>query len=105
MLMSIGEAGMKALKIENNQGHFLTEEDSYDTVDKIDKAILLRLVNLALEDDFEIDAYDEEKLRNQAHQIIYKSISEKLNDLHRKRNQFRDESGRLYLDEYEKYKA
>ena len=102
MLMSKGEAGMKALKIENYQGHFVTEEDDYETIDKIDKAILLRLVNLALEDDFE---YDEGKLRNQAHQIIYKSISEKLNDLHQKRNQFRDESERLYLDEYEKYKA
>lgn len=105
MLMSIGEAGMKVLKIENNQGHYLTEEDGYETVDKIDKVILLRLVNLALEDDFKIDEYDEEELKNQAHQIIYKSISAKLNDLHQKRNQFRDESERLYLDEYEKYKA
>ncbi len=98
------ETDMKALKIENNQGYFLTEENGYETVDKIDKAILLRLVNLSLEDDYEIDEYDEVELKNQAHQIIYKSISEKLNDLHQKRNQFRDESERLYLDEYEKYK-
>ncbi len=105
MLMSTGEAGMKVLKIENNQGYFLTEEGGYETVDKIDKVVLLRLVNLALEDDFEIDEYDEGELKNQAHQIIYKSISEKINDLHQKRNQFRDESERLYLDEYEKYKA
>lgn len=105
MLMLRGEVGMKALKIENHQGHFLTEEHGYETVDKIDKAILLRLVNLALEDDFVIDEYDEGELRNQSHQIIYKSISEKLNDLHQKRKQFRDESERLYLDEYEKYKA
>ncbi|MDD2582024.1 MAG: hypothetical protein PHR66_08535 [Desulfuromonadaceae bacterium] len=96
---------MKALKIEHNQGHFLTEENGYETVDKIDKVILLRLVNLALEDEFEIDEYDEDVLRNQAHQIIYKSLSEKLNNLHQKRNQFRDESERLYLEEYEKYKA
>lgn len=105
MLMSKGERGMKTLKIENHQGYFLTEEDSYDTIDKIDKTILLRLVNLALEGDFEVDEYDEEKLRNQAHQIIYKNISEKLNDLYQRRNQFRDESERLYLDEYEKYNA
>jgi hypothetical protein len=105
VLITIGEAGMKALKIENSLGHFLTEEDGYETVDKIDKAILLRLINLSLEDDFEIDEYDEGELKNQAHQIVYKSISEKLSDLHQKRNQFRDESERLYLDEYEKYKA
>lgn len=96
---------MKALKIKDHHGYFLTEEDGYEAIDKIDKVILLRLVNLALEDDFEIDEYDEERLNNKAHQIIYKSISEKLNDLHQKRSQFRDESERLYLDEFEKYKA
>lgn len=96
---------MKALKIENHQGHFVTEEGTYETVDKIDKATLLRLVNLALKDDFEIDEYDEAELKNQAHQIIYKSIGGKLMELNKKRNQFRDESERLYLDAYEKYKT
>jgi hypothetical protein len=63
---------MKALKIEGSKGHFLTENGTYETIDKIDKCILLKLVNSALEDDFEIDEYNEESLRNQAHQIIYK---------------------------------
>ena len=98
-------AVMKVLKIEQNQGHFLMNENDYATIDKIDKDMLLNLVNLALKDDFEIDAYDDEKLKNQAHQIIYKSISEKLNDLHQKRIKFHDESDRLFLEEYEKYKA
>lgn len=102
--MPIEEVGMKVLKIKDSKGHFLTENDAYETIDKIDKVVLLRLVNSALEDDFEIDEYNEENLRNQAHQIIYKSISEKLNDLHNKRKQFSDESERLFLDEYEKYK-
>jgi len=96
---------MKALKIENNQGHFLTEKNDYQTVDKIDKTALLSLVDLALQDSFEIDEYDENGLKNQAHQIIYKSISEKLKELNQKRNQFRDESERLFLTEYEKYKS
>lgn len=96
---------MKVLKIDNNQGYFLTEEDNYEPIDKLDKNVLLSLVNLALEDSFEIDTYDEELLRNQAHQIIYKSISEKLCDLHQRRQQFRDESENMYLEEYEKYKA
>ena len=60
---------------------------------------------MALNEDFEIDEYDVTQLRNQAHQIIYKSISEKLNDLNQKRQQFSDESENLYLKEYEKYKA
>ncbi|PTY38429.1 hypothetical protein BGP77_12010 [Saccharospirillum sp. MSK14-1] len=95
---------MKTLKIENSQGYFLTDIGEYETIDKIDKTTLLKLVNLALGDSFEIDEYNEEKLKNQAHQIIYKSISEKLNDLHNKRGQFHDESERLFQDEYEKYK-
>lgn len=99
------EQDMKALKIENQQGHFVTEDGGYETIDKLDKTVLLRLVNLALGDGFEIDEYDEANLKNQAHQIIYKSISGKLKDLHQKRNQFRDESERLYLDAYEKYKV
>ncbi|EIU7214092.1 hypothetical protein ACOANN_26870 [Pseudomonas aeruginosa] len=96
---------MKILKIENGQGYFATAEGEYETIDKIDKAILSRLVNSALEDGFKIDEYSEIELQNQAHQIIYKSISEKLLDLHQKRRQFRDESDRLYLDAYEKYKS
>jgi hypothetical protein len=96
---------MKILKIENSQGYYLDTEGNYEAVDKIDKAVLLALVNLALTDDFEIDEYNEENLKNQAHQIIYKSISSKLIDLHRRRNQFRDDSERLYIEEYEKYKA
>lgn len=96
---------MKALKTENYQGYFLTANGSYETIDKIDKAGLLVLVNLALEDGFEIDEYNEAALKNQAHQIIYKSIGGKLIELHKKRNQFRDESERLFLDAYEKYKT
>lgn len=96
---------MKALKIENYQGYFLMDESSYETIDKVNKTDLMRLVNLALNDDFKMDDYQEVDLRNQSHQIIYKSISEKLKELHQKRNQFHDESERLYLEEYEKYKA
>ncbi len=96
---------MKILKIEKGQGYYQNTEGNYETVEKIDKAVLLNLVNLALTDAFEIDDYNELDLKNQAHQIIYKSISSKLIDLHQRRNQFRDESERLYLEEYEKYKT
>lgn len=98
-----GETVMKVLKIDNSQGYFLTEEGDYELIDRLDKSALLRLVNLALEEGFEIDTYDEDQLRNQAHQIIYRSISEKLSDLHQRRQQFRDESEKMYLEEYEKY--
>jgi hypothetical protein len=102
--MKLERTVMKVLKIENKQGYFLAEEGAYETVDKIDKTVLLNLVNRSFKDDFEMDEYNEETLQNQAHQIIYKSISEKLSDLNAKRNEFKDESDRLFLEAYEKYK-
>ncbi len=99
------EADMQALKIKNNQGYFLTKNGDYEPVDKLDKTALLNLVNLSLGDDFSIEEYDEEKIRNQAHAIIYKSVSEKLLDLFGKRQQFKDESESLYREEYEKYRT
>lgn len=97
------EADMQALKIDNNQGYFLKDDDTYEPVDKLDKTALLHLVNLSLEDDFSIEDYDEAKIRNQAHAIIYKSVSEKLLDLFEKRQQFKDECEGLYREEHEKY--
>lgn len=53
------EADMQALKIDNNQGYFLKDDNTYEVIDKLDKTALLYLVNLSLEDDFSIEDYDE----------------------------------------------
>jgi len=96
---------MKLLKIDQNLGYYLNAENVYAPVDKITKEDLLRLVDLTLnEEDVEIDAYNENDVKHQAHQIIYKSIFEKLRDLRSRRQEFIDESERLYLQEYEKYR-
>lgn len=96
---------MKVLKIEDNQGFYTTTGDTYNSIDKINKDDLLKLVELTLEGDVEIDEYSEEMLKNQAHQIIYKNIYEKLLGLQKRRDEFKDESERLFLQEYEKYKG
>ena len=96
---------MKLLKIENSQGYYLLDEGEYAPVDKITKDDLLRLVNLTLESEVDIDEFNDEKLKNQAHQIIYKSIYEKLSGLKERRDEFKDESDRLYLQEYERYRG
>ena len=73
---------MKLLKIDSNLGYFLDDKSAFTTVDKISKDDLLRLVNLTLaEKEVEFDEYNEENLKNQAHQIIYKSVFEKLQGL------------------------
>jgi hypothetical protein len=43
-------------------------------------------------------------IKNQAHQLIYKSIAQKLGALRKRRQEFIDESARLFLTEYEKYR-
>ncbi len=95
---------MKLLKIEDNSGYYLGLEDAYVPVDKITKEDLLRLVDLTLDKDVEFDEYSEENIKNQAHQIIYKSIFQKLRDLKDRKQEFLDESERLYLQDYEKYR-
>lgn len=96
---------MKLLEIRDSLGYYLDDKDGFATVDKLTKEDLLRLVNLTLEEnDVEFDEYDGEVLKNQAHRIIYRSIFEKLQGLRDRREEFKDESERLYLSEYERYR-
>lgn len=96
---------MKLLKIEGNLGFYLDDQGEFAPVDKITKENILRLVNLTLgEEEIEFDEYNVENLNNQAHQIIYKSIFEKLQGLRGRRQGFIDESERQYLKEYERYR-
>jgi len=96
---------MKLLKIDNSRGHFLLENGSFAEIDKITKEDILRLVDLTLSQDaIEYDEYSDDALRNQAHQIVYKSVHEKLVELRGRRKEFIDESERLYLADYERYR-
>ena len=97
---------MKLLKIENNCGYFLAENGSYDPIDKTSKEDLLGLVNATLaKDEVLFDEYDEELVKNHAHQVIYKSVVRKLSSLKERGQEFTDEAARLYLEDYERYKA
>lgn len=96
---------MKLLRIDANVGEFLDTNGVYQSVDKITKDDLLALVSRTLEDEFvEFDDYDETAIKNQAHQVIYKSIAQRLRVLRGRRQEFIDESARLYLSDYEKYR-
>lgn len=104
--MNLGERDMKLLKIENSCGYFRSQDGNYSPVDKISKDDLLWLVNVTLsEEEVGFDTYDESMIQNHAHQVIYKSIVRKLHSLRERKQEFVDESARLYLDDYEKYKT
>ena len=98
-----GGLAMKLLKAEQNQGFFYVEDGSYCEIDKITKEDLLRLMRTILADDVEFDAYDEEVIKNQAHQVVYRSIYRNLQSLSDRKQEFIDEAERQYLDDYKKY--
>lgn len=94
---------MKILKIEDNKGFFSLNGEQWTPIDEIDKENLMKLVNLVSKSSVEMDEYNEANIGNQAHQIIYKSIHEKLIILQGNKDKFKDESDRLYLEAIEKY--
>ena len=97
---------MKLLTIKDNCGFFLNSGGEHVPIDKISKDEILRLVNLVLsEEGTDFDKYDETLIKHQAHQVIYKSVAQKLADLRSRRKEFIDESARLYLEDYEKYRS
>ena len=95
---------MKYLKIENNQG-FYYDGKKCQEIDKINKDDLLKLLNVAENNEFEMDPYDEKLLKNKAHQIIYENIFLKINQFLNEKYQFKTEVDNLYKEAVEKYSA
>lgn len=82
---------MKLLTITDNIGQFLTANGDHAAIDKISKDDLLRLVGHVLDQEqIEMDAYDDQAIKNQAYQVIYKSVYQKLIDLRNRRKEFTD---------------
>ena len=102
--MPTGGRDMKLLKTEDNLGFYLCKSGNFDPIDKITKEDLLRLVDLTLQQEVEFDEYDENTIKNEAHRIVYKNIVEKLQTLQERKQEFVDQSERLFLQDYEKYR-
>ena len=97
---------MKYLKIEDNKGYFIKDKTQlavWTEIDQIEKDDLLKLLDNATNDDFELDLYDENLLGNKAHQIIYKHLSEKFTMFLTNKDRFKDEADSVYKDAIEKY--
>lgn len=97
---------MKYLKIEDNKGYYVADNANpvnWIEIDQIGKDDLLKILDLATNQDFELDAYDENLLGNKAHQIIYKHIAEKLTVFLSNKDRFKDEAENLFKTALEKY--
>ncbi len=87
---------MKFLKIDHGKGYFSLNGTEWIQIDQISKENILELLDTCLNHDFEMDEFDKEKIANQAHQIIYKHIYEKFEDLKNNKNLLHDESESIY---------
>ena len=100
---------MKFLKINDSKGYFLNpsnpEDGDWFEIDKIEKEQFLSLMNMAISNDFEMDPFSEELIKNKAHQIIYKNLYSKFENLLQSKSRFRDESEKIFSDALEKYKV
>lgn len=96
---------MKLLKVDGLQGYFRDINGKDKPIHEISKEDLLQLVTWTLhEKEVEFDPYDEKAIKNQAQQIVYKSVGQKLQTLRGRKQEFIDEAERSFLKEYEKYK-
>lgn len=99
---------MKYLKISDNKGFFFKvgeDNSQWIEIDKITKEDLLYLLEKAVSEEFEMNAFEEELIRHKAHQIVYKSISEKFNDLIKNKKSFADECDSQFISAIEKYES
>ena len=96
---------MKYLTIKNSQGYYSVSPGtlSEKPIDQITKEDLLKLLELCVADDFEMDQYDAKKIKNAAHQIIYKNIYQKLDGFNKQRESFKDEKVALYIKAITEY--
>lgn len=94
---------MKILKIESGKALFSIDGTAWSSIDSIDKDGLMGLLRAVLTGEVEMEEFNESLIPNQAHQIIYKSIYDKLTALIPQKYKFKDESDRTYLSAIERY--
>lgn len=96
---------MNYTKIKNKNVFFrLSSSDGWKLISDITGDDLIKLIEKCIdEDDFELVEFDDTLIQNEAHKIIYKSIYQKINDIHLERDNIIDENTQRYNDIIEKY--
>lgn len=96
---------MNYTKIDNSNVYFRLNEDmDWKQISEIQGDDLIVMLEKALgEEEFEIAEYDNELIKNEAHNIIYKSIYEKIYEIRQDRENILDENLQRYSDVIDKY--
>lgn len=96
---------MKYLRVDSGKGQYSVDGTDWIDLDRLGKDDLVKLIDLALEDGFEMDAYAKEQIPNPAHEVIYRNLATKLTELLGKRDRFKDESQQQFREALLKYQA
>jgi hypothetical protein len=95
---------MKILEIKNSRGYFYLGNGKKIEIDKINKESIIKLLELVINEDVEMDDYHEQENKHPAQEIIYKTIYDKLYELKNNKDIFRNGASELYKEALEKYK-
>ena len=96
---------MKEFEIKNSNVYYWSKENKYKLIDTINKEELLFLINKLIDsEEFEMDAYNDELIKNEAHKIIYRNIFNKFSELKKNKQSFKDQYSGLYEEALSKYK-
>lgn len=96
---------MNYTKIEKSCVYFRLKEDmAWKPISDIQGDDLIILLEKALdEDEFELTEYETEQIKNEAHNIIYKSVYEKISEIRNDRENILDEHLQRYSEVIDKY--
>lgn len=93
-------------KIEDNKVFFRYPDKEWTPIDQIEKKDILKLLFYFKEnDEFRLAEYNKEAIQNTAHEIIYRNIYEKFEELEEKRDLLKDSSNNLYREAINKYSS
>lgn len=98
---------------KNNKAYFVNpleaarigEANALKNIEDISKEDLLSIVDYILENDFELDLYQEGIIPNQVQDVIYKSLWQKLSLLKDEKDKIISEVDSLFKDAENKYNS
>ncbi|WP_315307558.1 hypothetical protein [Pseudoramibacter alactolyticus] len=95
---------MNYTKIENNKVYFIVKEkDEWKEITEISGEDILALLGKIFNDDFGLIPYNDDEIRNECHNIIYKNLYTHFNDVLQDKDNLLDQKMNRYKTIINKY--
>lgn len=97
---------MKVLKVDSSGiPKFSSDGNDWKNIEDIKKEDIASMLDFCIDEDIELEVYDESIIKNPAQKIIYENIYSKFKAFIDEKDNFKDEVDGLYKDALEKYKV